>query len=73
MPSCIIKVSLRRVGKLMHKKTASCIGLTAVRKEDSSESERILHLQGAIKSKHVMERRERALQKEVKKIGLQLT
>ena len=58
----------------MHKKTASCIALTAVRKEDSSESDRILHFQGAVKSKHVMERRERALLKEVeKKIGLQLT
>ena len=58
----------------MHKKTASCVALTAVRKEDSSDLERILQFQGAVKSKHVMERRERALQKEVeKKIGLQLT
>ena len=58
----------------MHKKAASCIALTAVRKEDSGESERIVHFQGAAKSKHVMERREQALQKEVeRKIGLQLT
>ena len=33
MPFCIIKVSLCRLEKLMHKKTASCVALTAVRKK----------------------------------------
>ena len=67
MPSCTIKVSLCRLGKFMHEKTAPCIALPAVRKEDSSESDRILHFQGAVKSKHVVERRERALLREVRR------
>merc|ERR1719511_150528 len=91
VPYCIIK-GKSRLGKLVHKKTASCVALTAVRKEDSSDLERLVQNFKAqfndnadirrtwgggimgIKSKHVMERRERALQKELeKKIGLQLT
>ena len=71
LPHCIITL---QTGKLMHKRTASHVAVTAVRKEDSSVLERLLHFPGAAKSKHVMERRERALQKELeKKIGLQLT
>jgi len=91
VPYCIIK-GKSRLGKLVHKKTASCVALTVVRKEDSSDLERLVQNFKAqfndnadirrtwgggimgIKSKHVMERRERALQKELeKKIGLQLT
>merc|ERR1719152_963825 len=91
VPYCIIK-GKSRLGKLVHKKTASCVALTSVRKEDSSDLERLVQNFKAqfndnadirrtwgggimgIKSKHVMERRERALQKELeKKIGLQLT
>merc|ERR1711945_28969 len=41
VPYCIIK-GKSRLGKLVHKKTASCVALTAVRKEDSSDLERLV-------------------------------
>merc|ERR1711881_49607 len=40
VPYCIIK-SKARLGQLVHKKVASCVALTSVRKEDQHELETI--------------------------------
>ena len=60
-------VSLNRAIDKNQANSFSWFVLTTVRKEDYNFKE-------AVKTKHVSERRERALQKELeKKIGLQLT
>merc|ERR1719378_215243 len=90
VPYCIIK-GKSRLGKLVHQKAASCVAITAVRKEDQHELETLTKNFTAqfndnvenrrkwgggimgIKSQHVTQRREKALQMEqAKKLGLQL-
>merc|ERR1719409_2639097 len=85
---CIIK-GKSRLGQLVHKKTASCLALTSVRKEDHSDLENLCSNFKAqfnnntetrrrwgggimgVKSNHVMQKREKALQIEAqKKLGL---
>jgi len=88
VPYCIIK-GKSRLGQLVHKKTASCIALTSVSKEDQKDLDTLANNFKAqfndnaehrrrwgggimgIKSQHVMQRRERAVQMEqAKKLGL---
>merc|ERR1719409_761678 len=88
VPYCIIK-GKSRLGQLVHKKTASCIAVTAVSKEDQKDLDTLANNFKAqfndnaehrrrwgggimgIKSQHVMQRRERAVQMEqAKKLGL---
>merc|ERR1711976_69430 len=90
VPYCIMK-GKARLGQLVHKKTASCVALTAVRPEDKGELEKLADNLKAqfndnaevrrrwgggimgIKSQHVMQRREKALQLEqAKKMNLQI-
>lgn len=90
VPYCIIK-GKSRLGLLVHKKTATCVALTSVAKEDSKDldtlatsfkaqyNENMEHRRrwgggiNGIKSQHVMQRRERAIEAERnKKLGLQL-
>mmetsp|Transcript_49246 Transcript_49246/g.139050 ORF Transcript_49246/g.139050 Transcript_49246/m.139050 type:complete len:268 (+) Transcript_49246:83-886(+) len=90
VPYCIIK-GKSRLGKLVHKKFASCVALTSVRKEDQNELEHLaknFHAQFndnqehrkrwgggimGIKSQHVTQRREKAIQiEQAKKLGLQI-
>merc|ERR1712050_279404 len=90
VPDCIIK-GKSRLGQLVHKKFASCLALTSVRKEDQQELEHLaknFHAQFnenqevrrrwgggimGIKSQHVTQRREKAIQMEAaKKRGLQI-
>merc|ERR1719198_1644588 len=89
VPYCIIK-GKSRLGQLVHKKSASCVAITSVRKEDQHELDTLVknfHAQFndntetrrrgggimGIKSQHVTQRREKALQMEqAKKLGLQL-
>merc|ERR1719231_324094 len=87
---CIIK-GKGRLGQLVNKKSASCVAITAVQKEDQKELETLMNNFKAqfnensdirkkwgggimgIKSQHVMQRREKALQAEqAKKLGLQI-
>merc|ERR1712226_963582 len=90
VPYCIIK-GKSRLGQIVHKKSASCVALTTVRKEDQQDLEMLNKnflaqfndnaevrrrwgggIMG-IKSQHVTQRRERALQAEqAKKMGLSL-
>jgi len=90
VPYCIIK-GKARLGTLVHKKTASCIAITGVRKEDQHEFDQLVNsfkssfndnvetrrkwgggIMG-IKSQHVMQKREKAIQLEqAKKMGLQI-
>eukprot|EP00418_Pyrodinium_bahamense_P016367 CAMPEP_0179123176 /NCGR_PEP_ID=MMETSP0796-20121207/58165_1 /TAXON_ID=73915 /ORGANISM="Pyrodinium bahamense, Strain pbaha01" /LENGTH=302 /DNA_ID=CAMNT_0020821819 /DNA_START=85 /DNA_END=990 /DNA_ORIENTATION=+ len=89
VPYCIIK-GKGRLGALVHKKSASCVALTAVRQEDKGDldtlannfkaqfNENMEHRRKwgggimGIKSQHVMQRREKAIQQEqAKKLGLQ--
>merc|ERR1719463_321041 len=89
VPFCIIK-GKARLGQLVHKKTATCIAVTAVSKEDQKDLDTLANNFKAqfnenaenrrrwgggimgIKSQHVMQRRERAVQMEqAKKLGLQ--
>jgi len=91
VPYCIIK-GKARLGQLVHKKTASCICLTNVKKEDQADlatlqknfsaqfNDNVEHRRRwgggimGIKSQHVMQRREKAIQLEqAKKLGLQLS
>jgi len=86
---CVIK-GKSRLGQLVHKKTASCIALTSVRKEDSSDLESLItafkgqyndNMEGrrrwgggimGVKSQHIMQKREKAIQiEQAKKMGLQ--
>merc|ERR1712039_400068 len=88
VPYCIIK-GKSRLGQLVHKKFASCVALTSVRKEDQQELEHLANNFKAqfndnadirkrwgggimgIKSQHVTQRREKAIQMEqAKKLGL---
>jgi len=91
VPYCIIK-GKGRLGSLVHKKSASCVALTTVSKEDQKDLETLSKnfmaqfndnaevrrrwgggIMG-IKSQHVMQRREKAIQLEqAKKLGLQLS
>lgn len=90
VPYCIIK-GKGRLGQLVHKKSASCVALTSVKKEDQHELETLASNMKAlfndnaehrrrwgggimgIKSQHVMQRRERAIQiEQAKKLGLQI-
>merc|ERR1712137_177472 len=90
IPYCIIK-GKGRLGQLVHKKSASCVALTSVRKEDRGDLETLATNFTAqfndnaenrrrwgggimgIKSQHVMQRREKAIQVEqAKKLGLQI-
>merc|ERR1712050_366107 len=90
VPYCIIK-GKGRLGQLVHKKAASCIALTTVRKEDQHDLETLGNNFKAqfndnaehrrrwgggimgIKSQHVMQRREKAIQiEQAKKLGLQI-
>mmetsp|Transcript_99468 Transcript_99468/g.257081 ORF Transcript_99468/g.257081 Transcript_99468/m.257081 type:complete len:155 (-) Transcript_99468:86-550(-) len=90
VPYCIIK-GKERLGALVHKKSASCIALTAVSKEDTKDLETLASNFKAqfndnsetrrrwgggimgIKSQHVTQRRERAIQiEQAKKLGLQI-
>jgi len=90
VPYCIIK-GKGRLGALVHKKSASCVALTAVRQEDKGELDTLSNNFKAqfndntevrrrwgggimgIKSQHVMQRREKAIQQEqAKKLGLQI-
>merc|ERR1719378_1786162 len=90
VPYCIIK-GKSRLGQLVHKKTASCVALTSVTKEDQKELETLAGNFKAqfnenaesrrkwgggimgIKSQHVTQRREKAIQiEQAKKLGLQL-
>jgi len=90
VPYCIIK-GKSRLGQLVHQKSASCVAITSVRKEDQHELETLIKNFNAqfsdnvevrrkwgggimgIKSQHVTQRREKALQMEqAKKLGLQL-
>merc|ERR1712127_407878 len=62
VPYCIIK-GKGRLGMLVHKKFASCVALTTVRQEDKAEVRR--RWGGGImgmKSQHVTQRREKAIQ-----------
>merc|ERR1719343_175459 len=87
---CIIK-GKGRLGQLVHKKSASCVAITAVQNEDKKELDTLMTNFKAqfndnadvrkkwgggimgIKSQHVMQRREKALQAEqAKKLGLQI-
>merc|ERR1712050_464405 len=90
VPYCIIK-GKGRLGQLVHKKAASCVALTTVRKEDQHDLETLGNNFKAqfndnaehrrkwgggimgIKSQHVMQRREKAIQiEQAKKLGLQI-
>merc|ERR1719463_634214 len=90
VPYCIIK-GKSRLGQLVHKKAASCVALTGVRKEDQNDLETLARNFSAqfndnaenrrrwgggimgIKSQHVTQRRERAIEAERnKKLGLQI-
>lgn len=90
VPYCIIK-GKHRLGQLVHKKFASCVALTTVRKEDQQDLDKLCGNFRAqfndnsesrrrwtggimgIKSQHVMQRREKAVQMEqAKKLGLQI-
>merc|ERR1719492_705639 len=90
VPYCIIK-GKSRLGQLVHKKFASCLALTSVRKEDQQELEHLANNFKAqfnenmearrrwgggimgIKSQHITQRREKAIQMEqAKKLGLQI-
>merc|ERR1711879_486543 len=90
VPYCIIK-GKGRLGQLVHKKAASCIALTSVRKEDQHDLELLARNFSAqfndnaehrrrwgggimgIKSQHVTQRREKAIQiEQAKKLGLQI-
>merc|ERR1712232_459913 len=90
VPYCIIK-GKSRLGQLVHKKAASCIAFTSVRKEDQHDLELLSKNFTAqfnenaehkrrwgggimgIKSQHVMQRREKAIQiEQAKKLGLQI-
>merc|ERR1719254_101986 len=87
---CIVK-GKGRLGQLVHKKSASCVAITAVQKEDQKDLETLMNNFKAqfndnadvrkkwgggimgIKSQHVMQRREKALQAEqAKKLGLSI-
>merc|ERR1712194_102006 len=90
VPYCIIK-GKSRLGQIVHKKSASCVALTTVRKEDQQDLETLNKnflaqfndnaevrrrwgggIMG-IKSQHVTQRRERAIQAEqAKKLGLHI-
>jgi len=90
VPYCIIK-GKSRLGLLVHKKTATCLAVTSVAKEDSKDLDTLANSFKAqfnenmehrrrwgggimgIKSQHIMQRRERAIEAErSKKLGLQL-
>merc|ERR1711920_934685 len=90
VPYCIIK-GKGRLGQLVNKKSASCVAITAVQKEDQKDLETLMNNFKAqfndnsdirkkwgggimgIKSQHVMQRREKALQAEqAKKLGLSI-
>jgi len=90
VPYCIIK-GKGRLGQLVHKKSASCVAVTSVKKEDQHELDTLMNNFKAqfnentenrrrwgggimgIKSQHVMQRREKAIQAEqAKKLGLQI-
>merc|ERR1711879_766782 len=90
VPYCIIK-GKGRLGQLVHKKSASCIAITAVQNEDKKELDTLMNNFKAqfnensdvrkrwgggimgIKSQHVTQRREKAIQAEqAKKLGLQI-
>merc|ERR1719449_536591 len=90
VPYCIIK-GKGRLGQLVHKKSASCVALTSVTKEDQKELDTLANNMKAqfndnelhrkkwgggimgIKSQHVMQRREKAIQiEQAKKLGLQI-
>merc|ERR1719329_1610758 len=90
VPYCIIK-GKSRLGQLVHKKAASCVALTTVRKEDVSDLDTLAKNFNAqfndnaenrrrwgggimgIKSQHVTQRREKAIQiEQAKKLGLQI-
>jgi len=90
VPYCIMK-GKGRLGKLVHKKSASCIAITSVRKEDQHDLETLAKNFNAqfndnvetrrrwgggvmgIKSQHVTQRREKAIQiEQAKKLGLQM-
>jgi len=90
VPYCIIK-GKGRLGQLVHKKAASCVAFTSVRKEDQHDLETLTKNFNAqfndnaehrrrwgggimgIKSQHVMQRREKAIQiEQAKKLGLQI-
>lgn len=90
VPYCIIK-GKGRLGQLVGKKTASCIAITSVAKEDQGDLDKLTGNFKAqfndnaevrrkwgggitgIKSQHVMQRREKAIQLEqAKKMGLQI-
>jgi large subunit ribosomal protein L7Ae len=87
---CIIK-GKGRLGQLVHKKSASCVAITSVSKEDQKGLDTLISNFKAqfndnadvrrkwgggimgIKSQHVMQRREKAVQAEqAKKLGLQI-
>jgi len=91
VPYCIIK-GKSRLGQLVHKKAASCVAFTSVRKEDQHDLETLSKNFTAqfndnaenrrrwgggimgIKSQHVMQRREKAIQIEQAMIlGLQIS
>merc|ERR1719272_461050 len=83
VPYCIIK-GKGRLGMLVHKKAASCVALTSVRQEDKAELDKLgdntevrRRWGGGImgvKSQHVMQRREKAIQiEQAKKLGLQIS
>merc|ERR1711879_877669 len=90
VPYCIMK-GKGRLGQLVHKKAASCLALTTVRKEDQHDLELLAKNFNAqfndnaehrrrwgggimgIKSQHVTQRREKAIQiEQAKKLGLQI-
>merc|ERR1711862_78939 len=90
VPFCIIK-GKSRLGQIVHKKTASCVALTSVRKEDQHDLELLAKNFNAqfndnvdlrrrwgggimgIKSQHVTQRREKAIQiEQAKKLGFKL-
>jgi len=90
VPYCIVK-GKSRLGQLVHKKTASCLALTSVRKEDQQECDTLAKNFSAqfndnaenrrrwggnimgVKSQHVTQRREKAIQiEQAKKLGLQI-
>merc|ERR1712194_793828 len=90
VPYCIIK-GKGRLGQLVHKKSASCVALTAVQNEDKKDLDTLAKNFKAqfndnadvrrkwgggimgIKSQHVMQRREKAVQAEqAKKLGLSI-
>merc|ERR1719398_304004 len=90
VPYCIIK-GKGRLGQLVHKKSASCVAITSVQKEDQKDLDTLMNNFKAqfnenadvrrkwgggimgIKSQHVMQRREKAIQAEqAKKLGLQI-